>query len=81
MENEVLVKMDDETLRLIRNLQDEKEYNRTHREANAMEAISEMLNTVLIDNEREKKAFHNLLTVIAEYAELLEIISKIQIKG
>ena len=80
MENEVLVKMDDETLRLIRNLQDEKEYNRTHREANAMEAISEMLNTVLIDNEREKKAFHNLLT-IAEYAELLEIISKIQIKG
>ena len=71
MENEVLVKMDDETLRLIRNLQDEKEYNRTHREANAMEAISEMLNTVLIDNEREKKAFHNLLTVIAEYAELL----------
>jgi len=80
MENEVLVKMDDETLRLIRNLQDEKEYNRTHREANAMEAISEMLNTVLIDNEREKKAFHNLLTVIAEYAELLEIISKIQIR-
>lgn len=80
MENEVLVKMNDETLRLIRNLQDEKEYNRTHREANAMEAISKLLNTVLITDEKEKDAFHNLLMVIAEYTELLGIISKIQIR-
>lgn len=80
MENEVLVKMDDEALHLIENLNDQNEYNKRDREANAMEAISEMLNTVLITDEREKKAFHGLLEVIAEYTEVLGIISKIQIR-
>ncbi len=45
-----------------------------------MEAISEMLNTVLITNEKEKDAFHDLLGVIAEYTEVLVIISRIQIR-
>lgn len=81
MENEVLVKMNDEALDLIKNIYNPKEYNKCQREANAMEAVSEMLNTVLLEDEREKKAFHNLLMVISEYTELLGIISKIQIKG
>ena len=80
MENEVLVKMDDEALHLIENLNDQNEYNKWNREANAMEAIGKMINTVLITNEKEKDAFHDLLEVISEYTELLGIISKIQIR-
>ena len=80
MENEVLVKMDDEALHLIENLNDQNEYNKWNREANAMEEIRKMLKTVLITNEKEKDAFHDLLGVIAEYTEVLGIISKIQIR-
>ena len=81
MEKEILVKMNDEALALIKNIFNPKEYSKYQREANAMEAVSEMLNTVLIDDERERKAFQKLLMVIVEYTELLGIISKIQIKG
>lgn|GEM_PF-1818285 len=81
MEKEILVKMNDEALDLIKNIFNPKEYSKYQREANAMEAVSEMLNTVLIDDERERKAFQKLLMVIVEYTELLGIISKIQIKG
>ena len=79
MEKEILVKMNDEALDLIKNIFNPKEYSKYQREANAMEAVSEMLNTVLIDDERERKAFQKLLMVIVEYTELLGIISKIQI--
>ena len=80
MENEVLVKMNDEELNLIKNLNDPNEYDKFQPKANAMEAISKLLNTVLITDEQEKNAFHELLMVIAEYTELLGIISKIQIR-
>lgn len=53
MENEVLVEMGSEALNLIKNMENQNGYNKCNREANAMEAISEMLNTVLITNEKK----------------------------
>lgn len=49
--------MNDEELNLIKNLNDPNEYDKFQRKANAMEAISKLLNTVLITDEQEKNAF------------------------